>query len=88
MSLPPLRLGCVDRCVCVRRTFAELIRLARQRGFTTLADLADATGAGRGCNGCRAYLQASLDTGCTEFALRAPGQPPRPWSSRRIDQSA
>ncbi len=56
----------IDRCVCRQMTFAELLPLARSRGWDREA-LGAATGCGRQCGLCRPYLREMLATGRTVF---------------------
>ena len=68
----------VTRCVCFRRTFAELLPLARANGWTDVAQVTMATGCGSGCGGCRRYLAAMLTTGATRFRVCMDDGPPEP----------
>ncbi|MEO1510434.1 MAG: (2Fe-2S)-binding protein [Planctomycetota bacterium] len=63
----------VDRCVCHRVMFAELLRLAEAEGLD-LAALAERTGCTTGCGTCEPYIRASLATGCAELPAMSPGQ--------------
>ena len=56
----------IDRCVCRSRLFADLLPLARGRGWG-LAELMQDTGCGMQCGLCRPYLRRMLDTGETVF---------------------
>ena len=56
----------IDRCVCQRMTFAELLPRARAKGWT-LADLGRETGCGEQCGLCRPYLERMLAVGTTIF---------------------
>lgn len=56
----------IDRCVCLNRRFADLLPLARARGYG-LADLMRETGCGNQCGLCRPYLRRMLRTGETVF---------------------
>lgn len=56
----------VTRCVCMRRSFASLLPLARDRGWD-LAALMHETGCGDECGLCRPYLRRMLRTGETAF---------------------
>ena len=56
----------IDRCVCMNRLFADLLPLARARGFG-LAQLSRETGCGERCGLCSPYLQRMLATGETVF---------------------
>lgn len=56
----------IDRCVCVGRLFADLLPLARTRGYR-LADLMHETECGARCGLCRPYLRRMLATGETVF---------------------
>lgn len=66
----------VDRCVCFKVTFAELIRLRAETG-ASFEELQARTGCGRGCGLCAPYARAALATGrarlpvLAEAALRA-----------------
>ena len=76
----------VTRCVCFRRAFRDLLPLARRNGWTTVAEVTEATGCGSGCGGCRRYLEAMLATGHTVFRVRMDDGPPQPcpldpWNS-------
>lgn len=61
--LPQLR---IDRCVCMRATFARLLPLARAEGWD-LEALQEATGCGGQCGMCRPYLREMLAHGTTVF---------------------
>lgn len=61
----------VDRCVCKKITFAELARLARERGCG-VGEVAAERGAGRGCGLCRPYVESIERTGRTSFAVNDP----------------
>ena len=56
----------IDRCVCRMQLFADLLPLARTRGFG-LAELMRETGCGDQCGLCRPYLRRMLITGDTVF---------------------
>lgn len=62
-SLSQLR---IDRCVCMRLTFARLLPVARSQGWH-LAQLQEATGCGDQCGMCRPYLREMLAHGTTIF---------------------
>ena len=81
----------VTRCVCFKRSFAELKRLGAGYGWTKVSEISKATGCGTGCGGCVPYLQAMLKTGETCFAIRdgdGPIEPcePDPWDP--VDEGA
>jgi bacterioferritin-associated ferredoxin len=75
----------VTRCVCFRKTFREVLAIARERNLTTVAQIARETGCGAGCGGCRYYLQAVLDTGVTCYAVRLDDGPPKPCTPEPWD---
>lgn len=52
----------VDRCVCFKVTFAELIRLRAETG-AGFDELQERTGCGRGCGLCVPYVKAAVATG-------------------------
>jgi|KBSSwiStaDraftv2_1062776.scaffolds.fasta_scaffold16772_2 bacterioferritin-associated ferredoxin len=56
----------IDRCVCLNRRFADLLREAGAGGVS-LADLMRETGCGAQCGLCRPYLRRMLATGETVF---------------------
>lgn len=56
----------IDRCVCQRMTFAELLPRARAMHWT-LAELCHETGCGEQCGLCRPYLDRMLEDGTTVF---------------------
>lgn len=56
----------IDRCVCRRVPFADLLPVARAAGWS-LADLIRETGCGGQCGLCRPYLRRMLLTGETAF---------------------
>ncbi len=55
----------VDRCDCLGRRFAELLRLGS-------LEAALAEGVGGECEGCLPYLRLAFETGETEFAVDDP----------------
>ena len=58
---------CVDRCVCFRRSFQELLQIAKSTGAATLEDLQEETAFGLSCRICNPYVRRMLITGETEF---------------------
>ncbi len=68
----------VTKCVCFKTRFSDLLPRARAAGWTTVDDIATATGCGMGCRGCRPYLAAMLATGATCFQVKMDDQPPQP----------
>jgi bacterioferritin-associated ferredoxin len=56
----------IDRCICRRTPFGELLPLARAKGWS-LDDLVRETGCGGQCGLCRPYLRRMLVTGETVF---------------------
>ena len=56
----------VERCICMRVPFAELLPLARAGGWE-LEALMRETGCGTRCGLCGPYLRRMLRTGQTEF---------------------
>jgi len=77
----------VTRCVCFRKRFSELKRLAEARGWQELADVARATGCTTGCGSCAPYIRAMLVTGHTSFAVRDGDGPPRPCAPEPWDEA-
>lgn len=72
---------CVDRCVCFDRPFAELLKVARATGATTLEDLQEETDFGLACRICNPYVRRMLRTGETTFdVLLNDADEPRPGS--------
>lgn len=57
----------VDRCMCERKRFADLLEVARREGLDSVEPLARATGCGTHCGWCVAYLRRALVTGETAF---------------------
>ena len=57
-------------CICANVSFAQLVRLARERGWD-LAELTKDTGATAGCGLCRPYVIDALASGQTSFAVRS-----------------
>ena len=56
----------IDRCVCMRAPFENLLSLAREEGWD-LAALGAATGCGEQCGLCRPYLRRMLSDGTVVF---------------------
>lgn len=56
----------IDRCVCRRTLFRDLLPAARASRWT-LEDLMHATGCGDQCGLCRPYLRQMLRDGTTVF---------------------
>jgi NAD(P)H-nitrite reductase large subunit len=62
----------VSQCICFRRTFAELKRVAERTGARTVPELQRHTMFGMSCMLCVPYVQRMLETGETEFPLLPP----------------
>jgi len=62
----------VDRCVCARVRFDELLRLHRAEGLS-LADLRRRTGCCEGCSTCEPYVRLTLRTGRTRHPVYTDG---------------
>lgn len=56
----------IDRCVCLRFPFGELLAQARAEAWG-LAELIRETGCGDECGLCRPYIRQMLATGETVF---------------------
>ena len=56
----------IDRCICAKRRFADLLAEARREGWSC-AELMDATTAGRNCTMCAPYVRRACRTGITVF---------------------
>ncbi len=63
----------MDRCVCFKVTFAELLRLRAETG-AGFEELQERTGCGRGCGLCEPYVRAALATGKARLAVMTPAQ--------------
>lgn len=57
----------VDRCVCHKRPFGELLPIAKQHGCTSLEALQAHTTFGQTCRLCHPYVRRMLTTGETVF---------------------
>ena len=57
----------VTHCLCARRSFSDILALARDAGWQTVDEVQAATGCGARCGLCRPYLGAMLVTGATRF---------------------
>ena len=57
----------IDRCVCFRRTFADLRAVADQTGADSVEALQAHAVFGRKCGLCRPYVRRMLATGETVF---------------------
>ena len=58
----------VNRCICADVTFAELLRLQRERG-ADLPELQRLTRCAQTCGLCLPYLRAALRTGRSAFPV-------------------
>lgn len=56
----------IDRCVCRRTLFADLLPMAREAGWG-LAEVRQETGCGDQCGLCLPYLRQMLRHGTTVF---------------------
>ena len=56
----------IDRCVCMRFPFTELLTLARTESWDLAAVMRE-TGCGDECGLCRPYVRRMLATGETVF---------------------
>lgn len=59
--------ACVDRCVCFRRPFVDLLEIAKKTGAQTLEELQEETEFGMACRLCNPYVRRMLITGETSF---------------------
>ena len=58
---------CVDKCVCFRRPFTDLLEIAKKTGAKTLEELQEETEFGMACRLCNPYVRKMLTTGQTSF---------------------
>ncbi len=73
--LEPTSEAMITRCVCFRRSFVELKRIAAARGVRTVEALQQYVLFGRSCMMCLPYVARMLETGETEFDVEV--EPPR-----------
>ena len=59
----------VTRCVCFNRKFAELKKIARRHGATTIEELQQHVRFGQNCRRCHPYVTLMLKTGRTAFEV-------------------
>lgn len=57
----------VNRCVCHKKTFEELMELARVNQIKSLGEMIDRGWCGTNCGLCHPYIESMLKTGDTEF---------------------
>ncbi|PKD45029.1 (2Fe-2S)-binding protein [Rhodohalobacter barkolensis] len=57
----------VDRCICHEISFAEIKRIAREKGIKSLAEIQEKKIACTNCKLCTPYVKLVLETGETEF---------------------
>lgn len=57
----------IDRCLCYRRTFAELKEVAAQTGAASVRELQGYVKFGLNCRLCHPYIREMLRTGRTTF---------------------
>jgi bacterioferritin-associated ferredoxin len=62
----------VSACICHRRSFRELRKLAERGGWRTVEQITAETGCGSGCGLCLPYLKRMLETGETELPILEP----------------
>ena len=58
----------VNRCVCHDVSFARLIELVRQHGFS-LETLSERTGCGTGCGLCLPYIERAIASGIADLPI-------------------
>ena len=66
MSLPG-----VTRCICCDISFAEIKKVAEQQEITSVKELKEKDICSNNCLMCEPYVELVLETGATEFLLRA-----------------
>ncbi len=57
----------VDRCICHEITFAEIKRIAREKGLTSVKEIEENRIACTNCKLCVPYVELILETGETVF---------------------
>lgn len=57
----------VERCICHDKTFSEIKRIVREKGYTTFKEIQEAGISGTQCKMCEPYIRAMLKTGETAF---------------------
>ena len=62
----------IDRCLCENKTFELLLRLAKEKGYTEVEQLAQTEKCGTHCGLCVAYLRRALKDGTTVFTALLP----------------
>lgn len=58
----------IDKCVCYRKSFKEILFFAKQENIKDIDTLADRTCFGDKCGMCVPYVKLALKTGKTEFS--------------------
>lgn len=65
----------VDRCLCERKSFTELLAMARERGIDDAKKVGEITGCGRRCGLCEPFISYMLATGVTRIPYPCPKLP-------------
>lgn len=60
----------VNRCICFKRTFAELKRIADEHDAKTIDELRKHVSFGMSCMLCVPYVEKMLATGEVEFEVQ------------------
>ncbi|TVQ02055.1 MAG: (2Fe-2S)-binding protein [Balneolaceae bacterium] len=57
----------IDRCICHKITFEELLHIAREKGLKTVEELQTENLGSTQCKLCEPYLRKMLETGQVSF---------------------
>lgn len=57
----------INRCICHKITFEELLQIAREKGLKTVEELQREKVGSTQCKLCEPYLKKMLQTGQTSF---------------------
>tara|TARA_R100001143_G_C3361367_1_gene137097 strand:- start:33475 stop:33675 length:201 start_codon:yes stop_codon:yes gene_type:complete len=57
----------VDQCICHEISFAEIKKIAEEKGYTSIEEIQIAGISSTHCKMCEPYIRAMLKTGKTSF---------------------
>lgn len=78
----------VTHCLCEKKSIAEILAWARERGITQVGPIAAGLGCGTHCGMCVPFIEYALATGETVVPYPCPDLPATATSPQAVDHAS